>query len=228
MFFDYYITDKVSLGLDFTIHSLRKNYQVETKSSIKNLLNLLNMQDMGNIPDSTIADLVNLVSDYANTDIITRTESSTNLTYLKVPLKVSYSHKNLKFSAGPYASFLLKALTKEVTTQEIPLLKALTFIDDIEGAKYAVSMLYPGYYSPDEETNTKKKQYNEWDYGFVAGISYTFDSKFFISASYSYGLENFYKREIEGYSTWRENHSFVRFSLGYDIGKSEIVSKVMF
>lgn len=234
LFVGYSINDNLSVEAEFLLTRTNKSYGIETISTLDSmLLQGLDMSgldldslNMGGVDlDTTIT---NLITQYANTDIISRTKGNAALNYFTIPVTVSYRASKFKFSLGAYISILTKVTTTEVLNQDIPLLEALSFVEDNKLFKALISLAYPGLYEPSIDEYTSKTPYNPLDYGVTGGISYDINKSMFISLKYVHGLTNTFKNPEEGFSTWSKSNSYLKMSLGIDIGKTELPKQVMF
>ncbi|MCB0706709.1 MAG: PorT family protein [Saprospiraceae bacterium] len=153
------------------------------------------------------AELLNI--DGLNLDSYIDTEGKYNLSYLQMPLLAQYNLGNFQIFLGPYASFLVGARSKELTTTTIPLLQAIDISTIDPDGNF--SFLIPPAVDSEFVESSSKIGLNRFDYGATAGFGYSFD-RLQLRLSYSYGLEDYVVTPADGENATQQ---FFRIGLTY-------------
>jgi len=152
-----------------------------------------------------------------NDTVFTHYKDMTHFGYIEVPLIVSYKYKKLSVDVGPNFSFLNTARTYSVKKQEIALLDMIptSLFDTLEYGyliNSTINSLFPAYRDTVFDSTPSTNNYNSFNVGFIAGITYEIYDNLFFSARYSQMFSNLHKN-----SQQKAYHGLLNIGLSYNL-----------
>ncbi|MCC6693538.1 MAG: outer membrane beta-barrel protein [Chitinophagaceae bacterium] len=211
---EYSFNDYFSISADVLFSQKRKLYEsYENVSLIKSLSNSF---FVFGINDSSLLG----ITQFLNDTVYSTTKGSVKLNYIEIPLVAKINYKGISLGFGPYFSYLNKAQSTEVLTQESPLLDiAFNALDSIPFIgpfiKTTISSQFPGYEKPVVTESTNKSKYRTLDIGFVVDANYKFNSNVYFGMRYTRGLTDYRSTQ----SGSKQVNSVWMFNVGYSFGK---------
>lgn len=136
------------------------------------------------------------VQGFLNDDVYSAYNGYHKLNYLEMPLLAELNFYKFKLCAGPYAGILVGAYTKESVDQNIPLLDlAKPFIDSLGFTSFLVYGLidasFPGYQDTYITESSSTTGFTQFNYGFLAHLSYEIYNNTTIEARYSRAFNSY-------------------------------------
>lgn len=213
-FVSYPVNDWLSVKFAIKASKCSKSYLETDTSRISDMI----IEAIGGSGLDT--SVTSQIQDYIDLSVTKYTKSSTNFTFLNIPVTADFNlHKNFSFSLGGYFALLLAAHTKEEITQDIPVLEAFSpLLTSNPFVKRIISGMYPGVFEPEFDEASGLGGFNTFDAGLVIGMKYRMENNFSISASFKKGFVNYYKVLPDMYEVNSGKHNFLTLSLGYSFG----------
>ena len=152
-------------------------------------------------------------------NVYNNTEGIATENYIELPIMLSYKHKNLIVSAGPYFGFLMNGKKKEEIRTTAPILQVFD-VSSIDSSGLLSIFLPPADETKFSETSSIDNL-KRMDIGGAFGIGYQINNLKF-NLNYTLGFNDYrINQEGEGKST----HKAIRISINYYFGEPDSNAK---
>ncbi|MBU0487096.1 MAG: PorT family protein [Bacteroidetes bacterium] len=221
---DFVVSPGFSFSPEINYNLALKSEEFMEKTSFFDFLQGLLENELGNLlPDSidindffSIDSLLTGVAGFVDDTVYSTTSRHHSLSYLEIPLLVTYKYRKVRLSGGPYIGILIGSTTTELFQQKIPLLEAMPGVlntgDPLSDLLIngVIKTTFPGFKNEKIET-ISTTQLESLDFGVIVSLAADIGKNIFAGLRYSHGFREY----LQNPTKENDFHSSIRFFLGF-------------